>query len=396
MRRSRWFPVLVVALPLALGACDWSQLGFDAASRNSNPSEPALTASSVKTLQPAWSTPDADAEVVTANGLVFTHRTVGPAPTPDTAHAFDIASGAVKWTGSVSHASVPKAVGNGLVYYSQGDAGTVALDAATGTSRWGRPETAVALDGTRLFAVSAYSSGSGASALLRAIDPKGQTLWTTTTAGEVTGAVVQGGRLLVMTFIRLDATPGGIILVSTYEEEHGTLERRVAVAAKDAAGAINPPANTRLAAGSDLVYFRTSNGNDLFAADPDTGAVAWHLARPSINGFAVAPGGVVVTSTATSSQVTALDPATGATKWNATPAGLVGDHPTVAGSLVFVGHAAVEPHGRDAGLRAGHRLAGDQLDDRILRSDSGQRARVRRRRCGPPRPRAGRGVVRVG
>jgi outer membrane protein assembly factor BamB len=336
--------VLVAALPLVLGACDWSQIGFDAANTNDNPSEPALTSAPVKTLTPAWSTQDADTQVVTAGGSVFTHRTVGASPAPDIAHAFDIATGAVKWTGSVAHASVPVAVGNGLVYYSRGSGGTAALDAATGAPRWGRPEVALALDGTRLFGVSALDTGSGASALLRAIDPNGEPLWTTTTAGEVTGAVVQGGRLVVMTYIRLDQAPKGLVLVSTYEEETGTLVRRVAVAAKNASGAVNPPATTRLAAGGDLVYFRTQDGNDLFAADPETGAVAWHFSRAGINGFAVTPSAVVVLSAGVgAAQVAALDPTSGASKWTANPAGIVDDHPTVAGNLVFVGHAQSNP-----------------------------------------------------
>jgi outer membrane protein assembly factor BamB len=342
MKRSRWSWAVLALAPLVLGACDWTQIGFDAANTHANADEPALTNASVRHLTEAWSTPDADASVVVAGGAVYTHRTSGPAPAPDTAHALDVTTGAVRWTASVPHADVPVAVGNGIVYYSQGDGGTVALDAATGVQRWSSPLTSVALSGTRLFAVSAYNAGTGRSAELAAIDPSGGKLWSTTTGGEVTGGVVRAGHLVVSTYIALDSAPHGIVVLSTYDESNGSLLRRVAVPAADASGNITAPANTRMSAGSGLVYFVTSSGSDLFAVDPDTGAVVWHLARPGIAGFAVAPTALVVTSSGATGTVSALDPITGATRWSTNAAGSV-LAPTVSDDLVFVGHTQSDP-----------------------------------------------------
>jgi outer membrane protein assembly factor BamB len=154
--------------------------------------------------------------------------------------------------------------------------------------------------------------------------------------------VVRGGQLVVSTYIALDSAPHGIVVLSTYDESNGSLLRRVAVPAADASGNVTAPANTRLSAGSGLVYFVTSSGGDLFAADPETGAVAWHLARPGISGFAVAPTAIVVTSSGATNTVAALDPATGATRWSAHPAGSV-LAPTVSDDLVFVGHTQFDP-----------------------------------------------------
>jgi outer membrane protein assembly factor BamB len=347
MRFTRRLWVLLVTLPFLLGACDWTQRGFDSANTNYNPHEPALTNSSVQHLTPAWSTQDASPGVVVANGVVFTHQTTGPAPNPDKATAFDISTGTVKWATTLPHGEVPWSVGNGLVYYSQGDGGTIALDADTGVQRWSRPEFALALDGTRLFAVSDYYTAAGRSGELAAIDPSGQTLWSTTTAGGVTGGVVQDGKLIVMTFINLNNSVTGIILVSTYDEANGELLQRVAVPAKDASGNVNQPGITSLAAGRDLIYFDTAgttgHGSNLFAVDPTSGAVAWHLTAQGITRLAITPNAVVVANNgANTNQVRALNPATGAELWTANPTGYVAD-PRVSGNLVFVTHLQVNP-----------------------------------------------------
>jgi outer membrane protein assembly factor BamB len=342
MRRSRWFWALVLTVPFLLGACDWGQLHFDATSSNYNPSEPALTAASVQHLTQAWASPDADADIVVANGVVYTHRTIDLF-SPDTAKAFDVSTGAVKWTSTVPHLSIPVAAGSGLVYYTRFDRGTVALDAPTGAQQWSRPEVALTLDGTRLFASSSiYYFGTGQSSTVVAIDPAGKTLWSVVGAGETTGAVVQGGHLVVVSYVALDSSPGGVVLVSTYDQSNGALLHRVSVAARSATGAVKDP--TAPVAGGSLIYFKTSDSNDLYAVDPSSGAVAWHLATPGIQGVAVTPNAVVITAagSASSSTVTARNPATGATLWTANPTGNV-EPPKVAGNLVFVGHTGSDP-----------------------------------------------------
>jgi outer membrane protein assembly factor BamB len=343
MRRSRWFWALMLTVPFVLGACDWSQIHFDAASSNYNPSEPALTATSVQHLTQAWATQDSDGDIVVANGVLYTHRTPDVSAPTDIAKAFDVSTGAVKWTSTVPHLDIPVAAGNGLAYYTRFDSGTVALDAATGAQRWSRPEVALALDGARLFASSSiYYFGYRQSSNVVAIDPAGKTLWSVVGAGETTGAVVQGGHLVVVSYVALDNSPGGIVLVSTYDESNGALLRRVSVASTSANGTVKAPAN--LAAGSSLIYFKTADSNDLFAVDPSSGAVAWHFATSGIQGVAVTPDAVVVTATgnAGSATVTARNPATGATLWNAAATGSV-DEPAIAGNLVFVGHVGTQP-----------------------------------------------------
>jgi outer membrane protein assembly factor BamB len=342
MRGDRRFCGLLVALVVVLGACDWSHAGFGAARTGFNPSEPALTATSVQHLTQAWSAPVETSNVV-ANGVIYTTKTVDLAPAPNVANAFNVSTGATLWTVNVPHASAPDAVGNGLVYYGN----TVALDAKTGTPRWSIAQQFLALDGPRLFAVSNFYDGTGRSGQLVAVDPSGKTLWSLTAGGEVTGAVVQGGHLVVVTFIKLDNPPHGLVVVSTYDESSGSLLRRVSVPAQDANGNVNPAGVGigQLAASDTLIYYVTRGGQEVFAADPMSGAVAWHATRAFVWGLAVTPHAVVVTSANQNpqpSQVTAFNPTTGAALWVSNPTGSV-EVPTVAGNLVFIGHIAFNP-----------------------------------------------------
>lgn len=337
MKRNARYWALTLAVVLLLGACDWSQARFDDALTAFNPYEPALTASSVQHLKPAWSTSADAGQYVVAGGVIYTTAT-GPDTVPNRAQALSVSDGGALWTTTVPHGNSPLAVGNGLVYYS-GEGGTVALDTASGAPRWSIPQFFATLDGQRAFAVSAFYSGTGGSAQLVAVDAGGQTLWSATTSGEVTGVVVQGGRLVVVTFTKLDNPPHGVILITSYDEGSGAILRRVSVAARDASGNVNPPAN-QLVSGSSLVYFATSD--DVFAADPSSGAVAWHVAPRVVEGLALTAHALVVTSDNTTTQVMAFDPTTGAALWGTNPVGSVAA-PRVAGNLLFVGHIQSNP-----------------------------------------------------
>ena len=326
MKRHSRAAGFLLALAICVSGCDWSQLQFDGGHTSFNPYEPALTASSVRALHPAWSTVDSNSTVVVAGGVVYTALTNGTGPV--TAYALSVPNGTVLWTATVPATGHPLAVGNGLVYYGRGSGNeTVALDAASGVEKWSSPNLFVALDRTRLFAVSRLSTD-GQSDQVVAVNPSGQTVWSVTTGGEFRSAAVRQGQLVVLSFIPLTTAPSGVIVVSTYDEMNGSLVRRVAVPAQDASGTVNDPFPFGMAASGNLIYFNTG-GNNLFAADPTSGAVAWRVTLPpAIFSFAVAPNAVVVDHGA---GVTALDAATGATLWHG-----AGSFPFIAGDLVYV------------------------------------------------------------
>jgi outer membrane protein assembly factor BamB len=326
MRIGRRFILVVAVLCLVVAGCDWTQVNFDGAQTRFNPYEPALTASSVQHITEAWST-DALPGALVANGVVYTYRLARGAL------ALDLTTGALLWTATVP-SGFPAAVGDGLVYCD----GT-ALDAKTGVERWSHQDIApsfIGLAGGRVFLAPPF----GNTGLLYVVDPDGTIQDAVEYPGEYRGGVVDGGQVFVLSFVRLDNPPYGIVVLSTYES-NGFLRRRVSVPARNTDGFVTPPTGT-IRASHGLIYFK---GAEFFAVDPTTGAIAWHtpvpspgLREPSFQGVAVTPNAVVLTSGhfGKNPQLLAFNPRTGAPVWATNAA--FGGEVSVAGDLVFVGN----------------------------------------------------------
>jgi outer membrane protein assembly factor BamB len=273
MRLVRSFAVLLAAI--ALGGCDWAQFGFDATHGGFNPYEPALTTDTVTHLTQAWHRDGVFAPVVAdghvfvlddqttsvnlyaldpASGAVQWHDTLGGpgtvafnavvanstlyflfatfSPLQTSLHAYDVATGALKWatnpaTGpaecKVGDAPSPVTVGAGNVvftaYTSATQTGAVcAFDAATGTFQWSRSFAGESFTGTpalangRVYAAS-HAFANLAAAKVRALSATtGATVWarTASNAGGSGSVVVAGSHVLVAagTLLTFDATTG--------------------------------------------------------------------------------------------------------------------------------------------------------------------------------------------
>ena len=113
---------------------DWPQYRGDAGRTGANPTENVITASTVRTLKPAWQvrTPDDQGLVAVAGGAVYL-------PSATTLTALDAATGATRWT---QHAQfgffTAVAVGGGRLVTVNGNH-VVALAPATGAVLWTSP-----------------------------------------------------------------------------------------------------------------------------------------------------------------------------------------------------------------------------------------------------------------
>jgi outer membrane protein assembly factor BamB len=173
--RRRTLVGLVCALVVISGGCDWAQFGFDSGNTSFNPIEPAFTTSSVLRLTQAWSADVDTGAWVVSDGVVYTTKT-REAPSPNGARAFDVVTGAQRWSTSVPRGAGPVGASSGLVYYANN--GIVALDARTGATRWRAAGELLVSDGSRLFTHVKASDRS--SKTVGAVGPAGTALWSVT------------------------------------------------------------------------------------------------------------------------------------------------------------------------------------------------------------------------
>jgi outer membrane protein assembly factor BamB len=343
--------VIVVVAAVALGACDWAQLGFGPERSSYNPYEPSLTESSVQHLHVAWSAQcacDSRTALVAAGTVYVLDGGPSPAPFTATVRAFDAGTGAARWStpvGTVNSADVV-AIVNGLVYVvarpALGSDRLVALDATTGTSRWAITPTApgtgpVALtdpvvDGERAFVAATASDATQ----VWALDTAGHAVWSAVPGGRLfdvhDGLAADPGRTVyVSTFMTFTGVPNHALIVTGYDEASGAVRSA-------AQAALNLPAaklafSDGLLVGDASIAAIHSFGPGAFALRPGTGQVLWNL---DILELAAAPG-VVITQDPRSGATTARDAATGAVRWTVTEFGST----SIAGALVYFGSGHV-------------------------------------------------------
>jgi outer membrane protein assembly factor BamB len=295
-RRRYLASIAVVAL--LLSGCDWAHVGFGPDRRNYNPSEPALTESSVTDLGPAWSkacTCAAGALVVGGTVYVVDSATL---------RALDAATGASRWSTPVASGSALVAVANGLVYLTSGTQ-LAGRDATNGAPRFTVNDMAgVIIDGRLAYGYRSAGGGTTVSA----IDTAGHVAWQSTQSGIGNGLVADPGTTVYLaTDIPLTSPFATVIhLLTGLRESDGALDSVVSV---DVPGGFPPLAFADGLVFSYSSFAHGSNGIGLFGVRPATGEVAWSTGRFPL---AYGPGMVIATFEA---EWVGLDSATGAIKW---------------------------------------------------------------------------------
>lgn len=349
-RHGRW--VLVVGVVVMLAGCDWAAVGFGPVNTNFNPSEPALTESSVGHLAVAWSASCACSgqRPLVAGGVVYAvDGYAGPPPFSLTLRALDATTGAQKWStgfGAGFQGEVLMAVANGLVYLLRQSPNNFALpdelmavDATTGATRWQVKPPAPAtgrevfvwstiVDGSLAFVATGPSDGSVGE--ISALDTSGQVVWSVPTAGGVFrgGLTVDPGRIVFIASSVFLSNPNGTVvpLLTGRSESSGEEQSQVVAQVK------NHNSNIAIGFANGLVYgsqpsFPGSPGVGAFALHPDTGALVWFADNQE---SVIAPSTVLTRTSA--GTITARDANTGAAQWQAAD---VGGAQAVAGSLVY-------------------------------------------------------------
>jgi hypothetical protein len=356
MRRIGVGVATVVAV-VAIAGCDWAQLGFGPDRTSFNPSEPAITPTSVTHLNTAWSalcnclTPP-----LVANGLVHTADPgLDDAPRDVTIAARERDSGAVRWSVVFRQISDARFIGvaNGLAYVRVGSLPldgasdtsdlVLALDATTRKLRWflqppdpsDLQNTVVSIsswlvDGPRLFLVTA-SAGHGYS--VSAYDTAGHPLWNTSAPGTVDGIVADPGRTLhAVSFVPLHPDGTGTEVLTSYAESSG------AVSAQRLSdfGPLGLEFPYPMSFANGVIYARSNangaSGNHVraVAVGIGTGVQLWNALDEAVE--AVAPGAVITLGVG----VTARDPLTGAILRRRAGATVAGEQSAaVAGGVVF-------------------------------------------------------------
>jgi outer membrane protein assembly factor BamB len=345
--RVRWLAI-ACALVVLVAGCDWSALGFGPANTNFNPSESALTESSVQHLKIAWSAPCAcrDRALVSGGVVYVIDGYSGNGPYSLTLRAFDATSGTAKWStplGASVFGDVLSAVANGLVYVvvrpGSGSDRVVTFDAATGVVRWqstpqasGVSSGPVVVVGPVLVegALAFVAAGVNAATEVSALDSAGHVVWSAAPGGVVSPLAVDPGGRTVYTLSQLRLTNAPTIpLLTGYAEADGSL-RSAVVAHINSTDAVTSLAfsNGRIF-GTQVTGHSGQAGVGAFGMDPNTGALAW---SGEISETVVTPDAVLDYTFLSPNSTVARNPATGAVLWQATGNG---GAQAVAGNLVY-------------------------------------------------------------
>jgi outer membrane protein assembly factor BamB len=262
----------------------------------------------------------------------------------------------VAWQTSIGSASFSAPVyANGRVYASAGNGRIVALDAATGATRWTSEPLGAFTSPVTVAHDAVYVSGENKRTYALNL-ANGTTLWSFLADDWSVGApLVANGMMFLGTEARsvyaIDvATRAQLWRFATSEPVHSTLaldEGRLFITAINTLYALNATTGQELwrkqrdgawfnFSVSDGVVFATASDGGVYAIDAHTGIERWHVVSP--NTFWTEPsvlnGIVILTNDAR--RVVALDALTGVTRWTRE----VADVPTeaiLADAVVYVG-----------------------------------------------------------
>jgi len=392
--------LVAIVAAIALAGCDWAQVGFGPDQTSYNPSESAITPTSVTSFHLDWSAQCGICRTpaLVAGGLLYFGSESPTSTQIHTVEARDLATGAVRWSTTFNHVSDAEflGIGNGLAYVRVGSLPLdgaqntsdvlLAYDAATGTLSWyyvpPPPDTIAAqndpvtiqnwlLDGPRLFLVTATPHGGDAAS---AIDATGHDVWYAPVTGYVQGIVAEPGQTLyVISFVKVHSDGTGVDILTSLAEATGHVDaaRFADFGPLGLVFGAPPPAFA-----NGLIYAEsnanTIQGNHTRAVSVRvaTGVQAWSALDEWIG--AVAPGAVV---TVGAGGVFARNPTSGAQLWNAPGAASGVVQPTAAtDGIVFANQGGVRAFRLADGAVLGTAAAGGMItvaDGRVVATPSG-------------------------
>jgi hypothetical protein len=379
--------LVAIAAVIALAGCDWAQVGFGPDQTSYNPSEPAITPTSVTNFHLDWSTQCGVCRnpALVAGGLLYFSSQSPTVSDLQTVEARDLATGTVRWSTTFNHVSDAEfiGIGNGLAYVRVGSLPLdgaqntsdvlLAYDATTGALRWGYvpppPQTIAAendpvtiqnwvLDGSLVFLVTATPHGGDAAS---AIDATGHDVWSAAVTGNAEGIVADPGHtLFVASFVKLHPDGTGVDILTSYAEATGHVDaaRFADFGPLGLVFGASPPAFA-----NGLIYAE-SNANTIqgnharaVAVRVATGVQGWSELDEWVG--AVAPGAVVTLS---SGGVVARNPSTGAPLWTAPGAAGGGLQPAAAtDGIVFANQGGVRAFRLADGAVLGTAAAGGMI-----------------------------------
>ena len=329
--RSLFVSLTVVLFAVALGGCDWAQLGFDATHAGFNPSEPALDAAAVAHLTSEWHRDLVHGPAV-SGGRVF--ATASGTPNYEL-FSLDPATGAVRWQVSTGAGiATGPAVNGTTVYVIAGSFSTLtswvqAYDTTTGAFRWRTPtdvptECAVAsIDhpptaGAGLVMFTSISGPDNRSAVC-AFDA-------------TTGAFEWSAPVLGDAGIGAPAIADGKVYFATFDAPLQTTVRAVATT-NGAVAWTKTVTNASLAGSAIVVGGRVLvPAGKLLTFDAATGAPGWTSTADEVS--ATTDTVIAVTDGA----VRALRLDSGVERWSIVgPGGTTYDKPAIAGDVVYLG-----------------------------------------------------------
>jgi outer membrane protein assembly factor BamB len=315
---------------------NWSQSGYSAAHRGTNPYENVLSPATVGGIDQRWSFTTENSVTTSpavVNGVVYASSSGG------SLYALSAATGAKIWsfsTGNLGLESSP-AVANGVVYAGFPDGSVYALNAATGAKIWSFSTGTIGIGSSPAVANGVvYITSAGTLYALSATT--GAELWSVNGAfGNCSPTVANG-----------------VVYIATVDEAADAFD--AATGATLWTFPVPGTISSSAPAVADGEVFIGGDDGNVYAVQADSGLEAWNFTTGAQITFSPAVANGVVYAGSGDGNLYALDAVTGAKLWSYATGSRINSTPTVADGVVYTSTFAGIVYAIDAAT--GTKLAG--------------------------------------